>query len=350
MLSAIHDLAPNITHFEFYSIDRAGGEGVPISLITAFPNVVSLTLSFTWTKTTPNIDQVLRLERLEHLCIWHTHANRCRCSSILSKLELPKLKRLSLHWLLCLPLKEEGDDIIHFVEKNGRGLEYLDLSRLMFWPLSQSCTIQVASHSLAIVKACHSLTHLVLEDRYLDYTIFEHLNNAAAPVNVDVWAGPLGVPADENTKEMRIRLLDRSLGRCPDLPRLLPPVRLDQMDRVLPCIHRVFGMTILETDRMVTKCPDDVEIFEGDWDAVEYLYEDWQSDEEHGDGDGFNSDFEELSSGSEFSDDDVEPPPDGDEQITEEEALAIFRELCAGHGSDESSQGASDESDSEEGE
>lgn len=178
---------------------------------------------------------------------------------------------------------------------------------------------------------------MVLEDRYTDGTIYEYLNDVLEKVHVDVWAGPLGFPVGCKIWRMSLRLLDRSLGRCPDLPRLLPPVRRNQVTRTLPCTHGIFGMKILETDTLVTRCPQRFVLGDGDenWKRLGDLFEEWKfseegEDEEEEEGSVYQEPDEDATSTDTDggSDNDVTWSPDLEEQISEEEALAIFRSIC----------------------
>ena len=367
VLDAFREISPRITTFEYYSSDRGGGKGVPVCLIAfTFPNLVRLTLLLT-SRTGTRIQAVLRLENLEDLRIWHTDDERlfCGCGSILMTMEFPKLKSLSLHWLLD---EEEIKSILEFVKANGRNVEFLDLSRHLYCYGESNAVLSTSSlHSLTLIKALPSLSHIVLEAGYFDDTMLEYLASAPGPVHVDIWSTFGGVPY---AKEMsRVRLLDNSLERCVDLPRLLPPVKPNQVDKMLPCVHRIFGFSILETETMITMCPNNVGAHEGDWEGLkDLLFNKWKWEPmENGGSDDpddstFDSDFSSPSSinSSYFTENEEANTLDGGEvnalegeesgehighviATTEEESLQIFRGIVS-HGEDVDS---GDEADSE---
>lgn len=195
-------------------------------------------------------------------------------------------------------------------------------------------TPELSSRSVDIIYACDSLRHLVLEERLLfwDLRATFQCGSVAGIVHFDIWSGP-----SHNLHPgliPHVRLLDKSLGIIPDLPRILPPVDWREWSAHRePYFHNMFGLSFVETPYMISRCDSGVSRHSDMWkkDLKEFLDSD---DSDYQPEDDLLDYYTTTSSESEGKNEDagIDRNTTEAEQMTEEDILKRFRANLANYG------------------
>lgn len=115
-VSTLSEVSFKLTHFEYYNIDNGPDSvGIPITILgtNAFPNLIRLNIAvdmFAHISDDTQEFSTILFERVEDLCLWHTHKQVCKYAKFLDKLDLPRLTSLSFHWLWWTWMAEASED------------------------------------------------------------------------------------------------------------------------------------------------------------------------------------------------------------------------------------------------